>query len=79
LSDLDNTETVDEEGYVAIVPTEDGQWGVRFVIADERGRGWHKDNLLFVTYSLEEAKRHVDMVIGFDSGEIPLFGDSDPK
>ena len=77
LSDLDETETVDEAGYVAIVPEKEGRWRVRFVIAKEWGHGFDPSSLVFE--GLSEAKRFVDAVIGLDSGEIPIFGDSNPR
>ena len=76
LSDFDETETIDEAGYVAIVPKNEDKWCVRFVIGGEWGHGLDTLNPIFDTP--EKAKRYVGMLIGFDSGEIPLFGDSDP-
>jgi hypothetical protein len=35
LSDRDYTDSADEAGYVAIVPTEDRRWAIRLVIGDE--------------------------------------------
>jgi hypothetical protein len=77
LSELDERETADEAGYVAIVPEEQYRWRVRFVIGEEWGHGFDPRNLIFE--GLSEAKRYVDMVIGLDSGEIPILGDCDPR
>jgi hypothetical protein len=78
LSDRNNTQSADEAGYVAIVPTQDWRWAIRFVIADEWGHGPGVDDLSFVTNTLQEAKRHVDMLLGFDTPDIPILGNSDP-
>jgi hypothetical protein len=37
------------------------------------------DNFIFVSNTAQEAKRKVDMLLGWNSGEIPLFGNSDPQ
>jgi hypothetical protein len=76
LSDVDERKTV-EAGYVAIVPEKEGRGRVRFVIAEEWGHGFDPSSLVFE--GLSEAKRFVDAVIGLDSGEIPIFGDSNPR
>lgn len=75
LFDPNNTETVDEAGYVAIVPTEDRRWAVRFVIADEPDHGLAMNDPLFVCETLQEAKRRINMLLGFDTPEISLFSD----
>jgi hypothetical protein len=62
LSDLNDTDSADEAGYVAIVPTEYRRWAIRFVI-DELA----SDDLFFVRDTLEEAKRHVDMLLASDT------------
>ena len=72
---LDDRETADETGYVAIVPEKYGRWCVKFVIAEEWGDDFDPRILIFE--ELSEAKRYVDMVIGLDSGEMPIFGDGD--
>ena len=66
-----------EAGYVAIVPEKEARWRVRFVIAEEWGHGFDPSSLVFE--GLSEAKRFVDAVIGLDSGDIPIFGDSNPR
>ena len=67
-----------DPGYVAIVPLRDGklfkykikpeiwhnEWAIKFV-----GVGF--DTLIFIRGTLQEAKRHLDMLIGFDTPEIP--------
>jgi hypothetical protein len=72
---LYGSDTADDEGYIAIVHTEDGRWGIKVVIGEP---GMGTDKLIFVTNYLEEAKRKVDMLLAWDSGEIPLLGNSDP-
>ena len=67
-----------DPGYVAIVPLKDGklfkykikpeiwhdEWLIKFV-----GVGF--DSPIFIRGTLQEAKRHLDMLIGFDTPEIP--------
>jgi hypothetical protein len=79
LSDRNNTDSADEAGYVAIVPTEDRRWAIRLVIGDEWGHGLPRDKFFFVSNTLQEAKRHADMLLGIDTPDIPLFGNSDPQ
>ena len=79
MSDRNYTDSADEAGYVAIVPTEDRRWAIRLVIGDEWGHGLPRDKFFFVSNTLQEAKRHADMLLGFDTPDIPLFGNSDPQ
>jgi hypothetical protein len=79
LSDLNDTDSADEAGYLAIVPIEARRWAIRFVIPEEWARGLASDDLLFIRDTLQEAKRHVDMLLASDTPDIPLFGNSDPQ
>jgi hypothetical protein len=79
LSDRNYSDSAGEAGYVAIVPTEDRRWAIRLVIRDEWGHGLPMDKFFFVSNTLQEAKRYVDMLLGFDTPDIPLFGNSDPQ
>ena len=75
----DNPNNADDEGYIAIVPMESGKWGIwgiKVVIAKPN---MGPDGIIFLSNTLEGAKHKVDMLLGWDSGEIPLFGNSDPR
>jgi hypothetical protein len=37
------------------------------------------DKFFFVSNTLQEAKRHADMLLGFDTPDIPIFGNSDSQ
>src|SRR5262245_46853475 len=76
----DGSNTAEGAGYIAIVRRKDGKWGLHAIAhSDEAEATYGTDNLIFVTGTLEEAKRKVDMLLRVDSGEIPLFGNSDPE
>jgi hypothetical protein len=66
----------DDEGYIAIVQMKSRKWGIKVLIGEP---SMGPDGIIFLSNSLEEAKHKVDMLLGWDSGEIPLFGNSDPR
>jgi hypothetical protein len=60
-----------EAGFICVVPTKDGKWGVWMLIGDEDDCDWDTDDLIFVSNTPQEAKCKVDMLLGSNSGEIP--------
>ena len=63
-----------EAGVITISPVKYGKWGVGICIDVDDAHVWGTDNFIFVCNTPQEAKRKVDILLGWNSGEIPLFG-----
>jgi hypothetical protein len=63
-----DSDVVGTAGYVAIVPLELGKARLRFVVLTIDCAMF--ENRIFS--SMEEAKRFVDSLLAFESGEIPI-------
>jgi hypothetical protein len=69
ICDMD-AKTIDSAGYVAIIPLDQDQYALVFVVGLKWADGFDPSNLIFDT--MQEAKHYLDMLLAVDTPEIPL-------